>query len=251
MKQTNYSEWVDRYLDGELEGKELETFLTEMNMNPDLKEEVQFQRELADSIRADDEIQLRNQLEVIHKDLENKKLLPTVAGMLPRWSKVAVASVVILLMGYGTVQVLDGNMSNQELFEKHYKSYEMPNYRAGGGDIDDSFLKGIEYLDRGEYVSAIKCFEEVLDQDMNRMDANFMSGIASMEDKDYEKADGKLSTVIKHDDNVFVEHAEWYLGLCYLSTGSDEKLGTHLEDIINRDGFYANDARKLKRQVKR
>jgi hypothetical protein len=78
-----------------------------------------------------------------------------------------------------------------------------------------------------------------------------MSGIASMEDKDYEKADGKLSTVIKHDDNVFVEHAEWYLGLCYLSTGSDEKLGTHLEDIINRDGFYANDARKLKRQVKR
>jgi hypothetical protein len=49
---------------------------------------------------------------------------------------------------------------------------------------------------------------------------------------------------------MFVEEAEWYRALCYLKLEQKDAAQKHLLAIINRKGYYAEDAKAILRKTR-
>jgi hypothetical protein len=64
----------------------------------------------------------------------------------------------------------------------------------------------------------------------------------------FDEAIPEYSRVIKHGDNMFVEEAEWYRALCYVKLGKKDSAREQLLAIINRNGYYAADAKAVLRK---
>jgi tetratricopeptide (TPR) repeat protein len=96
-----------------------------------------------------------------------------------------------------------------------------------------------------DYADAIQLFEKVLAEDNSRVGLNLYSGISHMEIEEYAEANNSFKKIINHKANAFIESAEWYLGLCYLKTNENDKAAIVFEDIVERDGYFKKDARKI------
>jgi len=66
----------------------------------------------------------------------------------------------------------------------------------------------------------------------------------------YEQAADYYSKVIIHGDNIFMEEAEWYKSLCYLKMNDIKKAREQLLFIIERKGYFANDAKAVLRKIR-
>jgi len=63
----NYSEFIDRYLDKDLSGPELNWFKKELDSNSELQAELKLQKELNMALSQDDILDLREDLNAIHE----------------------------------------------------------------------------------------------------------------------------------------------------------------------------------------
>ena len=66
----------------------------------------------------------------------------------------------------------------------------------------------------------------------------------------FSEAISEYSKVIAHGDNMYIEEAEWYRSLCYMKSGKKDLAKTELLAIVNRNGFYKNDAKAVLRRLK-
>ena len=56
--------------------------------------------------------------------------------------------------------------------------------------------------------------------------------------------------MILHGDNLFIEEAEWYKSLCYIKMNDTGKAKEQLLRIVERKGYYANDAKAVLRKMR-
>jgi len=82
------------------------------------------------------------------------------------------------------------------------------------------------------------------------MVGHFYSGVSLQELGKYQKAISEYETVITDIDNLFVEQANWYIGLCYLQTNEDKKAYKQFKKIAKEDGFYQLKAEAILRKMK-
>jgi len=66
----------------------------------------------------------------------------------------------------------------------------------------------------------------------------------------FKKAIASYQTVVKDKDNLFVEQAEWYIGLCYLQTENRKKAFKQFEQIANSQSYYSEKATAVLRKIK-
>ncbi len=71
-----------------------------------------------------------------------------------------------------------------------------------------------------------------------------------MEIKNYPVASRSFSRVIEHNDNLYLEDAAWYLGLCYMMTDNKEKAVKQFSTIASSNSRYSKQAAKLVRRLK-
>ncbi|KPK82770.1 MAG: hypothetical protein AMS27_13995, partial [Bacteroides sp. SM23_62_1] len=102
----------------------------------------------------------------------------------------------------------------------------------------------------GQYREAIVLFEKLLETDPGNMATTLYSGISYMEVDEYNKADRSFSKIIAHNDNLFIEQAEWYLGFCYLMTNESDKARKHFEKIANSNSSYRDKASGIVKKIK-
>lgn len=247
----NYPEFIERYLDGEMSPEEKTWFEKEMEDNPELGDEIQLRKEVNEAIMEEDVIQLRMQLDGIHRKRQAEKIRTvkparTTRRVLLATSSVAVLTVFILLGG----RYWWGNVAPEKIFNRYYEPYEMPVYREAGTATDLLFLKAMETYQNREFDRAIELFEEVLAQDVTKMDANLMSGISKIETERYGEATTNFRRIIDHRDNLFLDQAEWYLALSYLMTGETGKATALFEQIAGEEGTYRKEAREILRKIR-
>ena len=71
IRKSNYTEYIDKYLSGELTGDDLREFNVEMAINADLEEEITLHQEIEEAIQEQDITALRDNLqEVMQQDQE-------------------------------------------------------------------------------------------------------------------------------------------------------------------------------------
>jgi tetratricopeptide (TPR) repeat protein len=93
-------------------------------------------------------------------------------------------------------------------------------------------------------------FNDVLEQNANNAACNFYSGVAYQETGQFDKAITSYQEVVKDKNNLFIEQAEWYIGLCYLQTENRKKAYKQFKRIADSDSYYQEKANAVIRKIK-
>jgi hypothetical protein len=72
-----------------------------------------------------------------------------------------------------------------------------------------------------------------------------LNGISNFEIENYPEAEGSFKTVIDDHSNYYIDHAQWYLALCYLLTNEATKATEQFSEIEKSNTIYSKKARKI------
>jgi len=247
-----YTKLVDHYLAGDMSGHELQSFEKELKRNKDLSKELKLQQEINSALAEKDVLDLRLQLKMIHKEVEQNDKQPALLYFFKnRAVQVAAASftLLVVMVFFANQFIQTGSNLNDDLYNKYYNKVEPVNLRSGSAEIDNTYMEALVAYQEENFKKAQLLFEEVVSLDYNKMEANLMSGAANMELNKYNKASTSFKKVIDHQDNLFIDDAEWYLGFCYLQTHNTEKALEQFEKIAMGNSNNKEDAKKIARKI--
>jgi hypothetical protein len=54
----------------------------------------------------------------------------------------------------------------------------------------------------------------------------------------------------ENGSNLYLDHSQWYLALCYVKTGNYQEASEKLQAIINSGSYYKSKAKKVLRKIK-
>ncbi len=209
------------------------------------EDEFGFDQELDEAIGEKDVLELRSQLNSIHDKLDQ---IPHSGSSVLRkkvWTYTAVASVA-LLIAFGFLFFRNQSMSTEEIFEKYYEPYEVTMIkRSGDTEADKMLSRALQKYQEKDFETAVVLFEEVLKRREEDMGSKLYSGISYLEIREYVDASKSFNEIIEHNDNLYIEQAEWYLGFCYLMKDETEKARGQFAGIAESDSYYKEQAREI------
>ncbi|PID93281.1 MAG: hypothetical protein CSA95_08500 [Bacteroidetes bacterium] len=169
----------------------------------------------------------------------------------PYWRYSFVAASLGLLITAGSLLLTPRSYSSEQMFDRYYHPENVMIVGStvrGEGDMNQALVKFRE----GDYEEATLMFEEGLAQDPANVALRFYGGISYIETARYDDAIKSFKAVLDHKDNLYVEHAEWYLAMCYLKESKPLKAIYLLQKISdNEDNLYWRDAEKVLKGLKR
>ena len=82
------------------------------------------------------------------------------------------------------------------------------------------------------------------------MHSTLLNGISNFEIQNYPEATNSFRKVINNNNNLYIDHAQWYLALCYIRTGDQVKAKEQLIEVEKSGSIYRKDARKILKRIK-
>jgi tetratricopeptide (TPR) repeat protein len=247
MKTINVNNTIENYLSG-ITGKAEEAWLKEeIRKDPALAREVNLRRRTNEILADRNIIDLRTKLGAIEM---KKRYGGTVRRTAIRAASYAAAVLLALLISSALYFAFRPG-SNETLFNKYYARYESPgNVRSVVSSGNTLMENAIASYSAKEYDKAIEYLQQVISTGQADMETVFMNGVANMETRNYPAASGSFTKVIENNDNLYLEDAAWYLGLCYMKTGDAEKAVKQFSAIAASKSRYSKEAAKLARRLK-
>jgi tetratricopeptide (TPR) repeat protein len=241
---------IEEFIDGTLEGESLEEFKAELDLNTDLKAEVALRKNVDASVGEFDIMSLRNKLAQTRNEIESKEtksIVPDTKVQKLQWWKVG-AAVIVLMFAFGGLLKNEISSTNQ-VYDNFYQSPEWSPQRSVLADL--SYLEEANILfANGEYKKAISLYDEAISKSSEDYVYRFYKGASFQNLEKFEMAIPEYSKVIEHGDNMFIEEAEWFKSLCYIGMGEKKKAKEQLLAIIERKGFYEQDAKAVLRKIR-
>ncbi|HEY3371347.1 MAG TPA: hypothetical protein VGK10_10890 [Prolixibacteraceae bacterium] len=242
---------IDGYLYNELNESEMTLFEAELANNQELYAEIDLIKNIDYALQENDVMQLRNSLRNIANDnLKEKQIERSITvSFKPR--KIAlsvVAASLILLIG---ITGLFKYTAEDDIYQKFYTRYETAGIsRSSNSMSDGTFALALQKYNNQEYQSALNLLQEVISRDDKNVAGHFYSAVSLQELGKYKNALEEYQVVVVDKDNLFIEQAEWYIGLCFIQTQEDKKAIKQFKKIVNGKGFYAQKASAILRTMK-
>ena len=244
---------LQKYLDNELSEKELARFEQELNASPELLVDLDLFKEVDEAIADTEVLDFRAQLTDLREETRRSETGKRVFRFTRPWHYAASAALA-LLVAIGLATVLGRPLSNNDLFAKYMKPYELVlTNRSADSEVTTLLMsKAQEHFLNGEFGAAIDYFDEVLIINSNKMEADFYMGVSYMEIDQHQEASKSFTRVIEHDDNLYIQKAEWFLAGCLLAMDETEHARRKLANIASSSNhFYKDDAAKIIKRMKR
>jgi cytochrome c-type biogenesis protein CcmH/NrfG len=102
----------------------------------------------------------------------------------------------------------------------------------------------------GDFRGASAALNEYLRKNPDKTEASFFLGVSEMENDNFDRAITIFSDLCENRSNLYLDHSQWYLALCYVKTGRYEQATEELQAIINTGSYYKSKARKVIRKIK-
>ena len=248
MKTIDFSYFIERYNSGEMSDAEKLWFEKELEGNENLRKEVHFRKRTDEVLNNKIIISLRNKL----SDLEKMRNASIPVKRTKNSVYLKFAIFIALLVLTGSLTIFPGrNLNNDEILSRYYKEYKPTSkQRSLETKTDETFTQAQEYFESHDYKNAALYFSKVVESNPKNMSATLLNGISNYEDKKYHEARQSFGKVIDDYKNLYIDHAQWFLALCYLKTNENDKAVNLLEIIRNEGGYYSNDAKKVIRKMK-
>jgi tetratricopeptide (TPR) repeat protein len=241
--QTKHSATIEQYLAHEMAPPEQLAFRKEVRTNPDLADELRFSQTIDSALMRDDIIDLRRKLLVaINAGRTVKKEVPVVHLYNHKWWYAA-ASLLVLCAVAATLylQTPHGN-SNDSLFSQYYSSENIVDQTRGDQNIVEAVVK----FQERDFKKASVLFKSILDKGNSNIDVWFYYGISNIETQNYDNSIRAFNTIIEQNDNLYIEHAEWYLGLCYLKNNQENKAISQFTAVASDpENFHHKEAKDI------
>ena len=238
-----HSASVEQYLANEMAPSERAAFRKELRSNPDLANELRLSKSIDAAIGRDDIIDLRQKL--ISSISVNRTVTANVPVIRMHTRKIwyAAASLLVLCAVAATLFLQTSrNTSNDELFSQYYNSENIVDQTRG----DQNILEAVIKFQQKDFASASVLFKNILDKDNSNIAVWFYYGISNIETKNYDNSIKAFNTIIRQNDNLYIEHAEWYLGLCYLKNNQKDKaIDQFMKVASNPDNFHRQEAKNI------
>ncbi len=244
---------LQKYLDNELSEKELARFEQELSASPDLLVDLDLYKEVDEAIADTEVLDFRAQLTDLREETRRSETGRRVFRFTRPWHYAASAALA-LLVAIGLATVLGRPLSNNDLFTKYMKPYELVlTNRSGDDDATKVLLnRGSDLYSRGEYEAAIGIFDEVLEINADKIEADFYKGMSNMQIEQHQEASKSFIRVIEHNDNLFIQQAEWYLAACLLAMDETDRARRQLAMIASSSNhYYSKKAEKILKRMKR
>ena len=245
-------EEIEGYIYNQLSDDQLLSFETELSENKDLQSEINLIRSIDLAINENDVMQLRGSIQNIAGQIASEK--QTERSFVGKFKArkilyaAVAASLVIMLSISG---LLSRQSSQDELYQKYYTTYQSTGInRSASLTTDQKLSEALQKFDNQDYETAISLLQEVIGRDQNNMVGHFYAGVSHQETGKYQTAIHEYETVMIDKDNLFVEQANWYIGLCYLQTSENKKAYTQFKKIAKNEGFYQLKAKAIIRKMK-
>lgn len=213
-----YSRLIERFIAGEMKEEELRWFGQELKSNSDLSAELKLDKDLDNMLLDEGVVEFRNKLVSVLNESKQPEVAPKIIRMQPRRWQLAAAAVIAVLVIAGGALLLTQQRSYtaEKLFSMYYDSERTIELtRSGNANIVEAILK----FQQRDHQGASLLFAEILDRDSSNMAVWFYNGISYIETNRIDDAVKAFTYIVEDKDNLYVEHAEWYLGLCYLRNG--------------------------------
>jgi TolA-binding protein len=247
MKTIDFSYFIERYNAGEMDQSEIKWFEKELEGNDSLHKEVMLRKKADQSLLHHDLISLRNKLAVLEKTRKEK--LVESSGKKALGIRYAAVFTGLILIGSLFV-IQSRNQSTEKIYSKNYSVYEYPGTsRTTQTAADIQFTRALQYYADNDYTNSGILFREFLKNNPENMQATLLYGISEMENKNFPNAEYSLNKIIKAEYNLYTDHAQWYLALCYVATGETIEAKQQLSAIRNSESIYRNKARKILRKL--
>jgi tetratricopeptide (TPR) repeat protein len=239
MNKVKYTEWIDSYVDGEMDKAARKNFEAELSANRDLALEFNLEQDLRSALMQDEIIDFRAKCIEAQNEikLSERKVVKIVHITRKYWYAVASVLLITLIVG-GALIFNPGGYSPEKLFNMYYKSGETIGL-SRSGNVD--MAEALRYFSKNDFQTADKLFDEILMIDPNNFAVVYYSGISNIELKDYAKAILMFEAIIKNGDNLYTENADWYLGLSYLAAEKINEAENLFTRIASMPTHHYND----------
>jgi tetratricopeptide (TPR) repeat protein len=244
MNNLKYSATIERYLSGEMSPPEREIFEREVASNPALAKELKISRTIDSALANDDIIDLRQKLLEVYKESNKAQSHVPVVFLNFRKFWYAAASVILLAaIGSALFFALPGGKSNISLFKQYYTSENLVDItRASDANIVEAVIK----FQEKDYILAARLFKNLLEVDNSNLAYWFYYGVSSIETESYNEAVQAFTNILANNQNLYVEHARWYLGLTYLKSDQTEQARKQFLIVANDpDNSHQKEARRI------
>jgi len=248
MKTIDFSYFIERFNAGEMDESEKQWFLTELDNNENLRKEVELRNKTDAILKNKDLMNLRNKLNEIEKRRAAAEPVKKPGRALNVRYAALIAGIVIIA---GISIIPNRKMSSDEIIEQYYKPYEATTASrsdAVAGNMD--YAIALEYYNIHDYRNAAIYFNRVIENEPENMYSVLLSGISNFEINNYPEAEGSFLKVIANNNNYYIDHAQWYLALCYIRTDQKILAGEQLAIIEKSRTIYRKDAKKILRSLK-
>jgi tetratricopeptide (TPR) repeat protein len=244
---------LQKYLDNELSERELARFEQELSASPELLVDLDLYKEVDEAIADTEVLDFRAQLSDLREETRRTENGRRVFRFTRPWHYAASAALA-LLVAIGLATVLGRPLSNSDLFAKYMKPYELVlTNRSMEDDVIKATMNNAEiaYL-KGDFETAIFWYNEVLERNSEKIEADFGVGVSNMGLQHYSDASSSFNKVIEHNDNLFIQKAQWYQAGCYLAMNETELARRQLLNIASSDNhYYCDQAAKILKRMKR
>ncbi|PID91498.1 MAG: hypothetical protein CSA96_08095 [Bacteroidetes bacterium] len=240
------------YLDDELLHSESKDFRQELAEDPEFLADPGLHRELDEMLADSEVLDFRDQLGELRSGRRNRR--QSKIFRLNRPWHYAASAAAAFLVAFGLAAVLGRPLSNKDLFLKYMKPYELVlTNRSADNDLIDGLMNlASEAFLAGDYQQAVIYYDEILKLNSAKVEADFHRGISKMELEEYRTASKSFEKVIRHNDNLYISKAEWYLSACLLAMDETERARRQLSLIASSPShYYRKDANKVLKRMKR
>jgi tetratricopeptide (TPR) repeat protein len=194
---------------------ELRWFGKELQTNAELSGELRLDKDIDNILLDEDVVEFRRKLISVFNESKQKEATTKIVRMQPRrWQLVAAAAIAVLMIAGGAILLTQQrSYTAEKLFSMYYdtdRTIELT--RSGNANIVEAILK----FQQKDFQGASLLFAEILDRDSSNIAVWFYNGISYIETNRIDDAVKAFRYIVDDKNNLYVEHAEWYLGLCYL-----------------------------------
>ena len=223
-------ESIDRFLQGQLEGDNLDDFLKEIKTNPAMAKELQIQQDMAQGIEFHGNRQLRQRFRKISAEVKNNTgKTKNNKGRIIKF--ILAAAVIILLVCFN---LFFQKPASEKLFAQFYEPSVLSITR--NGDADNQLAQAEKLYNNKNYNAAIPLLQSILKTQTQNSQIQLALGNAYVNDDKPESAIQQFQSILDRNDALYADQAKWFLALTYLKTNQLEKSKGLLEELANDTG---------------
>jgi tetratricopeptide (TPR) repeat protein len=256
MKDEDKNEWIEQYIQGNLNGQKLEAFEKQLAADSNLQKEVALEKSIIKNLKRAGRNDWTMKLESFHQEIiaedlpassqENRFTIS--ASSKKAWYSgpyfMAAAATVLLLL-VATVLFFSLRASSPEkLFVAYYTPYSsIEQTKRGSNENLTERKKAFEAYVAGKYVESISLFQSVLIKGQDESVLFYLGNAYLSADRPQEAENTFKSYLATYQE--FEAEAEWYLSLSYLKQKKTQEAKQLLTAISAKNNEYSDKAKDL------